>query len=524
MGERRKIAILGGGVGAISTAFELTDYKGWQDKYEVTVYTDGWRLGGKGASGRNLDLACRVEEHGLHVWFGCYQNAFHMMRKVYEELSENNLAPGSPLQSCFDAFQPHDRISLVSQSGITWTTNFAVHSGLPGDDFDPNLAAEGEPPEPAQYILYLLDSISHQFEGVSGGFLGGADRGDVPAPLRAFLNLLRIPFNPATGLIQAVLGVARALTQIPGWHQFPTHREGLFGLLGYFQKRLIRAMEHRAAFSPSALNLLYNLDLYIPIIRGIIADGVLIRGFEAIDDYTLVEWLTKHGAVLADTSPIVKSIHDPCFAYRDGDPKHPDFAAGTAIKSHFKLLFTHRGHICYVMQAGMGDIVFAPLYLVLKNRGVKFRFFHSVRELSLSADRRRIDAIRIDVQGVEPGKAHVPVLSVKGLPVWPNRPVFKDSTDNQDPDEELLEKELTLHYGQDFDTVVLGISLGALPSICSSLIEHNQHWRAMVENVKTTPTQAVQIWLKKSGAEMGWDHGTPWPDSERALAIGFIDL
>src|SRR5690348_11314329 len=191
MGERRKIAILGGGVGAISTAFELTDYKDWQDKYEVTVYTDGWRLGGKGASGRNLDLACRVEEHGLHVWFGCYQNAFHMMRKVYEELSENNLAPGSPLQSCFDAFQPHDRISLVSQSGITWTTNFAVHSGLPGDDFDPNLAAEGEPPEPAQYILYLLDSISHQFEGVSGGFLGGADRGDVPAPLRAFLNLLR---------------------------------------------------------------------------------------------------------------------------------------------------------------------------------------------------------------------------------------------------------------------------------------------------------------------------------------------
>ena len=45
----------------------------------------------------------------------------------------------------------------------------------------------------------------------------------------------------------------------------------------------------------------------------------------------------------------------------------------------------------------------------------------------------------------------------------------------------------------------------------------------MVENVKTTPTQAIQIWLKKSGAEMGWDHGTPWPDSERALAIGFVE-
>ena len=45
----------------------------------------------------------------------------------------------------------------------------------------------------------------------------------------------------------------------------------------------------------------------------------------------------------------------------------------------------------------------------------------------------------------------------------------------------------------------------------------------MIENVKTTPTQAVQIWLKKSGAEMGWDHRIPWPDSHRAVAVGFFE-
>lgn len=532
MGEKQKIAILGGGVGAISTAFELTDYAGWQDKYDVTVYTEGWRLGGKGSSGRNYDVADRVEEHGLHVWFGCYQNAFHMMRKVYQEQSEKSLAPDSPLQSCFDAFQPHDRISLVSQTGITWTTNFAVHAGLPGDDFDPNLTEQGAPPDPVQYVLYLLDSLSHHLTGASSGMLAGADSGGLPAPVLAAMRLLQVPLNLQAGVIHGLLGAARALVQMPGWHQSNAHHGCLRGLLGYFHKRLFRAIQHRAAFSPSALNLLYNADLYIPIIRGIIADGVLFRGFEAIDGCELRTWLKNHGAVLADESPIVKSIYDPVFAYQDGDPKQPHFAAGTAIQAHFKLLFTHRGHVCYVMQAGMGDIVFAPLYLVLKDRGVKFEFFHRVRDLGLSEDGKNIDRIEFEAQAKPEGAVHVPLRYVKGLPVWPNQPIFKKSGE-YDYDEEDTEREQSsngvcggtgrLERGRDFDIVVLGISLGALPSICSSLIKHNQHWRDMIEHVKTTPTQAIQIWLKKSGAEMGWDHGTPWPDSARALAIGFVE-
>ena len=44
--QRRKIAILGGGVGSLTTAYYLTSKPGWQDEYEVTVYQMGWRLGG----------------------------------------------------------------------------------------------------------------------------------------------------------------------------------------------------------------------------------------------------------------------------------------------------------------------------------------------------------------------------------------------------------------------------------------------------------------------------------------------
>src|SRR6185369_8203634 len=62
-----RVAVIGGGCAALTTAFELTrpEHKG---QYEVTVYQMGWRLGGKGASGRGV--ADRVEEHGLHLWMG----------------------------------------------------------------------------------------------------------------------------------------------------------------------------------------------------------------------------------------------------------------------------------------------------------------------------------------------------------------------------------------------------------------------------------------------------------------------
>ena len=59
-----RVAIVGGGCAAMAAALELTD-PAHQGRYEVTVYQLGWRLGGKGASGRGP--AGRIEEHGLHV-------------------------------------------------------------------------------------------------------------------------------------------------------------------------------------------------------------------------------------------------------------------------------------------------------------------------------------------------------------------------------------------------------------------------------------------------------------------------
>ncbi len=78
-----RVAIVGGGCAAMTAAFELTRPE-LASRYEVTVYQMGWRLGGKGASGRGPHR--RIEEHGLHLWMGYYENAFRLMRECYSEL------------------------------------------------------------------------------------------------------------------------------------------------------------------------------------------------------------------------------------------------------------------------------------------------------------------------------------------------------------------------------------------------------------------------------------------------------
>ena len=100
-----KIAILGGGIGALTAAFELTNIPDWQSQYDITVYQQGWRLGGKGASARNPDANWRIEEHGPHVWFGFYFNAFRVIEGAYEYCRQNGLLPEGAFTTWQQAFQ-----------------------------------------------------------------------------------------------------------------------------------------------------------------------------------------------------------------------------------------------------------------------------------------------------------------------------------------------------------------------------------------------------------------------------------
>ena len=119
MTEVRRVAILGGGMASLATALELTAAPDWRSRLDITVYQTGWRLGGKAASSRNPAFGDRIEEHGLHVWFGCYNEAFRLLRGCYEELQR---PPGSAFATLDDAFTPQNESILqnIEVGNLTW--------------------------------------------------------------------------------------------------------------------------------------------------------------------------------------------------------------------------------------------------------------------------------------------------------------------------------------------------------------------------------------------------------------------
>src|SRR3954469_44604 len=129
--RKKNIAILGGGLGALGAAYELTSQPGWKDRYDVTVYQKGWRLGGKGASGRGKNG--RIEEHGLHCFWGFYDNAFRMLRACYGEIDRQT----GPIKNLDDAFKKLSSVWFIEQNKTgdwcRWEMHFPDNGEKPGE-------------------------------------------------------------------------------------------------------------------------------------------------------------------------------------------------------------------------------------------------------------------------------------------------------------------------------------------------------------------------------------------------------
>ena len=91
------------------------------------------------------------------------------------------------------------------------------------------------------------------------------------------------------------------------------------------------------------------------------------------------------------------------------------------------------------MAGGMGDVVFAPLYEVLKRRGARFEFFHRLENVRLAdpatpapGERPYVEALELDVQArVRGGGEYQQLIDVRGLPSWPSRPDYRQLEDGE---------------------------------------------------------------------------------------------
>jgi uncharacterized protein with NAD-binding domain and iron-sulfur cluster len=539
--EKKKVCILGGGVASMVTAFELTSAPDWQEHFDVTVHQLGWRLGGKGASGRNLKRNDRIEEHGLHLFFGYYDNAFRVMRRCYEELGR---PPGAPLATWQDAFKKRSLIVGEHAAGsgdYDWILPFPENSAVPGDG--------GVMPTPWNYIEEMIQLIADLFhrwwleqrgEDVSEqsqladellarvskadhGLLGLLSR-TAGAGLERVGTLLSSALGAEKGLLHLTLALIRHMPRDVSAHHHSHHRL-IVWLIGHFRRWLAAELEPLLKTNKYAFELFVSVDFFASIAIGLIEDDMILPpvNWHKIDDQDFCAWLKKAGAAdFTAESALTRVLADAAFAV---DTKG---AAGTSVYMTLRLIFTYKGSVMWEMQASMGDTIFGPLYLVLKQRGVKFRFFHSVENLGLgapdAAGKRCVERITIGRQatlaaGVD---EYDPLVELKGLPCWPSEPRYEQLAEGaaliagnhnlenwwgtwQNP------QTFTLERGKDFDICVLGIGIGAFPYICKELIDDkaNPRFGRMVEQVETTLTQGVQLWMKPTIKAMGWDMASP---------------
>ncbi len=533
-----EVAVVGGGCAAITAAFELTRPQ-HQGKFHVTIYQLGWRLGGKGASGRGY--ADRIEEHGLHVWMGFYENAFRLLRECYAELNRD--PHKCRIADWRDAFAPAPLVGVMDRSPrgewIPWLALFPPAEGLPGDPL-----TNDNPFSIAAYLarlgtilrITIASAQMHQRHAAPGPHAyahsdpvssteideksGSTTTDEIGAAIARLIKYGLLA--TVAGLSQAVALLEVVLRTLP---RYPT--DIVINLLGAVGMAARRQIEPLIENDDELRRLWEVIDLTLAVMTGIVRFGLTTdpRGLDAIDDYELRDWLRLNGAGDRSLdSAVVRGIYDLAFAYRDGDPRCPNQAAGLAVRGTLRMFFTFRGAFFWRMQAAMGDVVFAPFYEVLKRRGVTFKFFHRLEHLRL-ADRAGlkpgehpfVEALEFDVQAVtNDGQEYQPLVDVRCLPCWPSQPDYTQLADGDRIKREGWDFEShwerrkvgtqSLHVGVDFDFVVLGVGLGAIPHVASDLVERDQRWRDLVSHVPTVATQAFQIWLREDMATLGWHH------------------
>ena len=138
------------------------------------------------------------------------------------------------------------------------------------------------------------------------------------------------------------------------------------------------------------------------------------------------EWLDANAlggglSEMAKNSGVLRMVYEASFAFEDGNPAKPNFAAGSAIRVMLRLLFDYRGYCFYKMKRGTAETLATPLYQALVKRRVRFEFFHRVDEITLTADGGNVAAVTFAVQSKANAGSYDPFVHTD---CWPDRPKY----------------------------------------------------------------------------------------------------
>jgi uncharacterized protein with NAD-binding domain and iron-sulfur cluster len=534
---KRKIAIIGGGMAALAAAFDLTRTKALRDQFDVTIYQLGWRLGGKAASGRRCDG--RIVEHGLHIWFGCYENAFELVRAAYAEWHPQE---GQAITDPDAAFQAHDCAVIGSgDRGNFFALNCPPMGGLPGvGDARPSLWP---------CVTQLLVVIRNQYKP---NFLPQVPDLIIPPDIVALMAEagVRVEFslwNPEQpGTYRQTVEFAKSLSLACEWaDRFATEAElrgetPLRGFVRYLRLIARHLLENqKSRCKPIGAFLAELIDVGTALIKGVILDMVLGgASIVELDRLDFRDWLSINDADRDSVygASVVPSIYNTTMQYYDGDKRRPSFGAGTAAQVSMRLLGTYRGAFAYESRAGLGEVVITPIYRALRQRNVQFCFFHKLTGLELNAARDGIAKIHFDRQVDLCRETYEPTippgLQFGNLECWPEAPLWNQIKDGGTLCSLDLESywcaqkvgEVTLSQGAHFDEAVLAVPVGAFKPLndeqgpCAELIAASEKFRKLTDSASLVPSICVQAWCTESVEQLGWP-----PEDLRQACEGAAD-
>jgi uncharacterized protein with NAD-binding domain and iron-sulfur cluster len=251
------------------------------------------------------------------------------------------------------------------------------------------------------------------------------------------------------------------------------------------------------------------------LLKGVLED-VVIGGcsFDDLDDQDFREWMASHrifGLPDVSETAIMQVPYDGVFAYEGRDQTRPRLSAGIAARGLLKLVSDYEIAPYFAMTAGMGECVFAPLYEVLKRRGVTFEFLSKVKEVTIDGGRVAEVAYARQAEVVAGPMAYNPMISAGRIPSFRPTPdltqlVSPAPIDGKDPYSDSVTcqsgPDVRLRVDTNFDWVVC-----ALPApVTANVLRGHLDYRplARIKSIPTVATLHVQTWFNNATSALGW--------------------
>jgi uncharacterized protein with NAD-binding domain and iron-sulfur cluster len=447
-----RVAVLGGGCGGVAAAFRLSRTPELRERIEVTLYQQGFRLGGKGATGRNAARAFRIEEHGLHFWLGFYRRSFSMMRECLEEWRAlpANVASAVPAAHVRieDMFSPHYKLSLCAGEARDgrpdiWHLALPPRPGRPWDDVGP-LDVLAYPAVLARWVTQdaWVEVLRHR-----------------DTPVADLRRQARIMAALAATIVRGLV-----IDVVPrGWQKGMDRLDDL-DLRAWLARHGASASEVNDAPPVRAI---YDLAFAYP-------DGVSGRG---------------RGEVAAGAA--LQVLLRILFAYRGAPFWRMRAGMGDTVFAPLYDVLAARGVRVAFFHRATGLRV-----------GASGRRIARVELREQARVRGSYDPlVAVGGRRCWPGAPRWDALE-DGAALAASNADFEASAYTGGV------KDVALVDREDFDAVVLAIPVGALPSIAGELIREHAPFGAMIDGARTVATWAMQLWLRPSLEELGWGGGS----------------